>query len=423
MSYNNNCILNMLEIKDKNIIFDDNFCKDEIINGMRSKVYCAKLSYRIEKCDNCGSNILHKHGSITTLNKIVGRVFNEYLKLNKQRYKCQECNKTYTCKTDIIKENCYISELTKLAIFVDLRKKKSLTDIAKDFNVSTSTVSRVLDKLYDNHKLDFNYLPQSLCFDEFKSTKNIKGKMSFIYCDAKTSEIIDILEDRKLDYLIKYFMYFTVKARMGVKRIVIDMYSPYISLIKTCFPNAKIVIDKFHVVQLVNRSFNKTRIDITKKFKGSKYTRLKKYWKLLLKNSEKLNDLDFWYCHSFKYHVSEQYVVNYLLSLSEELSNAYEFYQKILFVFESKDVTSFYQALNYDKTKLSDVMVTSLKTLKKYKDYIVNTIFSDISNGRIEGINNKIKVIKRIAFGYRAFYNFRARIFIIASKNLPIRCC
>ncbi len=57
-------------------------------------------------------------------------------------------------------------------------------------------------------------------------------------------------------------------------------------------------------------------------------------------------------------------------------------------------------------------MKTSIKSLKAYREYIVNTMNTDYTNGVIEGINNKIKVIKRIAFGYRSFYHFKARILI-----------
>ncbi|MDY5795632.1 MAG: transposase, partial [Fusobacterium gastrosuis] len=80
--------------------------------------------------------------------------------------------------------------------------------------------------------------------------------------DAQTSKIIDIVEDRKLNNLIKYFSRFPKDVRSKVKHIVIDMYPPYISLVKTMFPNAKISIDRFHLIQLINRAFNKLRNSI-----------------------------------------------------------------------------------------------------------------------------------------------------------------
>ena len=65
------------------------------------------------------------------------------------------------------------------------------------------------------------------------------------------------------------------------------MYSPYISLIKDVFPKAQIIIDKFHIYQLFSRALNKTRIKVMNQDKKN-YNKLKKYWKLLLKDQSKL---------------------------------------------------------------------------------------------------------------------------------------
>jgi transposase len=62
---------------------------------------------------------------------------------------------------------------------------------------------------------------------------------------------------------------------------------------------------------------------------------------------------------------------------------------------------------------ISSYMKTSIKTLRENKSYIINTLITNYTNGVIEGIINKIKVIKRIAFGYRSFYHFKLRILIL----------
>ena len=59
-------------------------------------------------------------------------------------------------------------------------------------------------------------------------------------------------------------------------------------------------------------------------------------------------------------------------------------------------------------------MMIALKTLKKYMKYIENMFESNITNGVIEGLNNKIKSIKRRAFGYSNFSNFKKRVLIQA---------
>ncbi|WP_222837119.1 transposase [Ureibacillus thermophilus] len=179
-------------------------------------------------------------------------------------------------------KNCCISNNTKVSIAFNAKDKISEKDIAMKHHVSHATVSRVIDSFYIYYQPNVHYLPKHLCFDEFKSVKSAAGAMSFIFCDSETGEIVDIVEDRRLPVL-KDFLRYSKKARDAVKTIVIDMYSPYISLIQEVFPKAEIVLDKFHILQLFSRALNKTRINVMNRDKKN-YNKLKTYWKLLLKD-------------------------------------------------------------------------------------------------------------------------------------------
>lgn len=86
-------------------------------------------------------------------------------------------------------------------------------------------------------------LPKTLCFDEFKSVRSVSSAMSFIMMDGDTHELLDILENRRLPYLERYFMRFSSEVREAVQWVVIDMYAPYVSLVKKVFPNAKLIED------------------------------------------------------------------------------------------------------------------------------------------------------------------------------------
>lgn len=112
-----------------------------------------------------------------------------------------------------------------------------MKDIAFDNFVSSNTVARILAKFDNSFNVDFNFLPKHLCFDEFKSTRDAKGAMSFVFCDADNHKIIDIVENRQLLFLKRYFYSFTKSVRDKVESICIDIYSPYISLIKDLFVN------------------------------------------------------------------------------------------------------------------------------------------------------------------------------------------
>src|SRR5699024_5455556 len=93
----------------------------------------------------------------------------------------------------------------------------------------------------------------------------------------------------------------------------------------SCFPKAKIITDRFHVVQLINRSLNSSRIQTMKDYKPM-YARLKRYWKLILKPNENLDSLNYKSFVCFKYKMTELEVVDELLRIDKEFENTYWYY-------------------------------------------------------------------------------------------------
>ena len=410
-----NYIIEMLELKDNNIKFYENCYHKEKIKGISHKVFEGILTYQPSCCEKCGvlfDDNFEKHGFITSNIKIPDvSGFKTILRLKKQRYLCKHCGKAFTLRDNVTEYGCFISKNTKWKIANELRNKISEKDIAKNNNVSPNTVERIMDSYYDTQKLYKNYLPKVLSFDEFKSVKSADGAMSFHLCNGETGQTIDIVEDRKLLSLIKYFGYYSFKARNSVKFIIIDMYSPYVSLIQKMFPNAQIIIDTFHLVQLISRSLNKTRIRAMKNNKPA-YNKMKRYWKLILKDR---NELDYskWKRYTcFPNLMTEIDVVNYILDQSVELKTTYYKYQELLQSIREKNYDNFIYAIDNVNNSISDYMKTSIKTLTEFKDKIYNTFNNNYHNGFIEGNNNFIKVLKRIAFGFRSFRRFKARIMI-----------
>ena len=409
-------ILKTLNMKDENIHFYNDFVNEETIKGKRCLVYNGYLTYIPEYCPKCGTlydDKIEKHGFKKSLIKVTSvSKLTTYLSLNKQRYIRHHCNRTFTCTTNIVNYGCNISNNTKHSIAVDLTKKRSEKDIAIDNNVSPNTVERIIDSYYElDSKVYKNTLPQVLSFDEFKSVKSADGAMSFHICNAKNGKTIDIVEDRRLNSLIKYFSRYSRDSRMNVKYIVIDMYAPYISLIRMMFPNTKIVIDKFHLIQLISRALNKTRIRVMKKNKDN-YNKLKNYWKNILKSRFELDCSSWKRYKCFKDLTTEQDIVDYLVSLDKEFEETYGVYQDLLYAFQNNNINVLEDTLNTKYNNISDYMITSIKTIKSYVTYIKNTFNTKYHNVYIEGNNNFIKALKRIAFGFRSFIRFKARIMI-----------
>lgn len=408
-----NDILNLLNLKDPNIIFDDHCVSEEKVHGITAKIFHGRLTVKPDVCPHCHDGNIIRYGfeeSRITLPSVSG--FNAYLCLKKQRFYCRHCHHTFSIETPVVPKNCFISNNTRLAVTIGLKDKISEKDLAAKHNISTATVERVMDRAFESYKPGHNWLPEALCFDEFKSVKAAQGAMSFVYCNAETSEIIDIVEDRRLNHLINYFSGFTRKARRNVKYIVLDMYSPYMTLIKKLFPCARCIIDRFHIVQLVGRALNKTRIQVMKTDRKNQ-SKYKKFWRLFLKNASEVDAVHYIYQPTYRCHITSHQILEDLLEKSPELNNAYQIYQMILHTVRNRDIEAFDNMLKLASTgHISDAMKTAVQTLKQYKNFIYNSLTSPYSNGRIEGINNKIKVIKRIAFGYSSFNHFRCRILI-----------
>ena len=95
------------------------------------------------------------------------------------------------------------------------------------------------------------------------------------------------------------------------------------------------------------------------------------------------------------------------------LKEAYDFYQNFLLSISNNDVAMLEDILNTRTDKTPMCFRKSIKTLKKLRKYVVNSLKYDYTNAMVEGKNNKIKVIKRVSYGYRSFRNFKARIMLM----------
>lgn len=410
----NNYITTLLNLKDPNLKFFD--AAEEMVKGVATIVIQAVLSNRPERCPHCNGTHVNIHGYKQSTIKIMPiSGFNALLKLDKQRYKCKACGKTFTAETNIVRKNCFISNNVKYSAALQATEKISEKDIAKHLNISHNTVSREINAFHNSYKVNYRYLPEALCFDEFKSTKDASGAMSFIFCDAKEHKIIDIVENRQLRHLESYFYRYSKKARNCVKFIVMDMYKPYVTLAKKLFPKAKIIFDKFHIINNLSRALDKTRIAVMKKVDEKAYRKLKRYGKLLLKNRDELDGIHFNRAYCFDKAVSQRDIVDCLLELDEELKRTYFAYQDFRAAINQKNSTCLKSLVEQKYKDVSEYMKTALKTTKINTEYIINAIEHSYTNGVVEGFNNKIKALKRVAFGYRSFFNFRNRILIMCN--------
>jgi transposase len=191
-------------------------------------------------------------------------------------------------------------------------------------------------------------------------------------------DIIEALEQQPLE------------VRAQVEEVSVDMWGGFPKVIEKVFPNAVIVIDRFHVMKAVNEELNKLRRQSSVLDRGSKF--------ILLKNGKNLTD-------------EEKIKLEQLLQRSKRLEKAYrlkeEFraiYEQPLTVEEGK-----YQIQEW-LCKACKVYSEAITTIRNHLDGISNYFRNRTTSGAMEGINNRIKLIKRQAYGFVNFNNFRERL-------------
>ncbi|VJG48353.1 transposase [Streptococcus pneumoniae] len=248
--------------------------------------------------------------------------------------------------------------------------------------------------------------------------------MSFIAQDFEKLDIITVLEGRTQAVIRDHFLKYDRAVRCRVKIITMDMFSPYYDLAKQLrfqisrlrlkqSPNAKIVLDCFHIVQHLSRAMSRVRVQIMNQFhrKSHEYKAIKRYWKLIQQDSCKLSDKRF-YRPIFRMHLTNKEILNKLLSYSEDLKHHYQLYQLLLFHFQNKEPEKFFGLIEDNLKQVHPIFQTVFKTFLKDKEKIINALQLHYSNAKLEATNNLIKLIKRNAFGFRNFENFKKRIFI-----------
>ena len=325
------------------------------------------------------------------------------LSYRKRRYQCKQCGKTFYEKAYFLPKRA--RKTTRVTEFIvdRLKTKQSMKDIAKDADVSVNTVSRLLPPLAVSAK----HLPEVLCIDEFKgNTGYYKYQVSLM--DGKTRKPIDIIECRYKTHLLDYFNKFSLEERKKVKYVVTDLWKTYRDLANTYFPNAKVVADKFHFVRYATEAVDIVRKQVQKRLPRGERKYFKHSRKLLLSKYENLKT------------EKQKEELNYILiNYSENLRIAYREKEEMLKIIQMETKEEAIEKLNIWIKRNLESDIPSLKSCAKtYFNWLTeirNALKVPYSNGPMEGFNNKIKTLKRVAFGFRNFTHFKARILLMAN--------
>ena len=313
----------------------------------------------------------------------------------KRRYVCHSCGKRFLERNWLLPKWHRLTNRLALQAIGKLSDKTSRKDLAREFHVSESTICRWMN-LTEYGKPD--RLPPVLSIDEFRGNSGGE-KFQCILTSPVQKRILDILPDCRESRIYEYLQQFP--NRNEVRYFVSDMRKDYISMAKNLFPNAKIVIDKFHVVRYCTWALENVRKRVQKSLHPDERKYFKRSRTLLLKRMNHLTP-------------NGRESVIRMLRFQSDLRDAYLLKEKFYSFMDSKDSEEARKRLHEFGLFAA---ATDLKefeplftVLRNWSKYILNSFDTGYTNGFTEGCNNKIKVLKRIAFGYRNFNNFRQRI-------------
>lgn len=371
-----------------------------IINNIESNekevhIHC-ELERKPHKCPNCGcvTDCVHDYRvqvikDIPSFGKFV------YIHLSKRRYRCK-CGKRFAEDNKFLAK--YQRYTTRFIIYIIelLRNTTSFTQIARENTTSVTKVMRIFDMIF----YSLNELPRTVAIDEFKG--NTGGeKYNCIITDPENRVVLDILPTRKMYDLIKYFKEFPKENRMEVELFVSDMWKTYFKVSETWLKNATQVVDKYHWIRQIIWAFERERKEEQKKFPKSERKYFKHSRKLLLKRFDELND-------------EQKQQVNIMLYKSANLNIAHWFKEDFFKILDCNDREEAKKRMSEWIDSALDSGIAHLekcaKTMLNWLNGILNSFLTPITNGFTEGCNNKIKVLKRNAYGYQNFNRFRNRI-------------
>lgn len=387
---NDDFISNLLEIKDLIVT--------KIENNQSEVHIHFQLQRRDHICPCCGSvtNKVHDYRvSVIKDAPLMGKF--TFLHYRKRRYHCNCCGKHFYETFNLLPKHCRITTRLGFLSLHQLRETLNVSCVSRQLGISSSSVFR---RLKDIRFPKPASLPEVLSIDEFRG--NAGGqKFQAILTNPKKHTVFDILPSRTqytlMDYLRPY------KDRKNVRFFIMDMNYVYRDIAETLFPNATIVIDKFHVVRYVTWALENVRKRIQKDMHDSKRKYFKRSRRILLSHYHSLNE-------------ENRQALEVMLSQSPDLAVAYflkeQFYDFMASSDRTEATTKLHKFILSAQSSDLNEFSSCLTMLANWTNYILNAFECPYSNGFTEGTNNKIKVIKRNAYGYRNFENFRNRILL-----------
>lgn len=368
-------------------------------NGEKQQIILHCRSPRVfAKCPDCerSTKKIHqqhiryiKHGLLNQ--KLV------VIKLRVRRFKCKKCPARFTEQFKGIDrrsttENFRLNAMNWLA-------RNSFNFTGEQFKISPATLNRYLLSMNKDWKINWDE-PKiyKLGIDEH----SFRGRnLITTITDLSNHKLLTILKNDNQNTLAQFFENMPELAKKQIKEVCIDLRTSYLAPTRKYLPKTEIVADRFHVQEVAKRTLDNVR-QIVQTEEGKRKVHLKK---LLLTPQEKLDKLELKKLElAFKKY--DKYPV---------LKEAYLIKEKVRQIYWANDKKEAMKRYKHvimllETAHRSFYLETLLKTMKHWKHEILNYFDNKTTNGFTEGCHTKIKLIKRVSFGFRNLENYIAKV-------------
>ena len=359
---------------------------------------------RIKTCPNCGKRHFVKNGY--RFRDFVGLPIGGkkvIIRMKVQRYKCMDCDFDQQERIPFATgSRSYTHRFAKYV--VDLLRGMTLQDVSNHLGVSWDTVKDIHSTYLERH-----YSPPSLegveniGIDEFAVRKGHVYKT--IVVDLDSGRILYVGDGKGTDALTGFWKKVKRKG-VRIRHVATDLSTAFIASVMENCPEATLVFDHFHVVKLMNEKLDDIRrkaysmekdVNRRKVLKGTRY--------LLLGNGADIFD------KQYKTRLDNA------LAMNEPLSKAYYLKEQLREIWRQPMKSMAEDVLDdwvrqAEQSKIPQLMKMAV-TMKAYRRGILAWYDCHLSTGKVEGINNKIKVMKRNAYGFRDDRYFKLRLYAL----------
>jgi len=319
------------------------------------------------------------------------------LHIKKRRFSCRPCGRPFTEPVPGIKKGARTTQRYKRSLLWACEKFSDLSAVRRAYRCSSGFLYKALYEQLELERRKRLYpWPHVVGIDEHYFKRNRKmGAREFVsvFVDFKGKRVMEVVDGRSVPQLESSLGY--IPGKENVRFVVVDLCEPFRAFARSFFPRARLVADKFHVLRLLSPAINRRRKELTGDRRSLPLRRL------LLRNGR---DLDGY----------RRFALRWWLSKHPELREVYECKEMLHTFYRIRGPGRAAHALMVLTERMARSTLPEIQTLRrtllKWKDEILAYFTTRLTNGRTEGFNNKAKLVKRRAYGYRSFRNYRLRL-------------